>query len=326
MSEYDFIRNFTKAFEKSPRQRNEIFECDAELIEIGDQLWALTIDEFNPEEDLFTADDPAVLGANLATATLSDLFAAGATPAWFMQALSLPKVLNHSFVKTLSDGISSVLKEAGCSLCGGDTGCAETWRFCGFAMGPVANNKPLTRLLPCEPQSLWITGNLGDANLAALTHSPTPRFELRYSEAAVIQDTATACIDTSGGFFDAIWILHTLNPILRFDMDLERLPFAHGVKEAASLANFPAEAALLGGAGEYELLFALPAGKESAGLEIGATCVGRVQPSQISGVYLSRDSEPISTMTTPPPCPRDASTVQEHIKDVMLMAHHLFVK
>ncbi|MCE5197985.1 MAG: AIR synthase related protein [Armatimonadota bacterium] len=321
MSEYDIIRRFSEAFRRSPLQENGLFECDSELIRIGDQLWALTMDEFTPEEDLFTSDDPEALGANLAVATLSDLLAAGATPAWFMHSVSLPKAADSTFISGLSAGISSVLSEANCSLCGGDIGGADTWRFCGFAMGAVQENKPLTRIMPCEPQTLWITGTLGDANLAALSGSPTPRFELWLEEAEAIRRSATACIDTSGGFFDALWMLHSLNPHLRFEIDLDRLPIAPGVREAARAAGFPVEAALLGGAGEYELLFALPAGLVNPGID--ATYVGAVQPDSEPGIVIYRDGNQVNRVIQPPPCPRDAATIVDHIQEVMAMAHQL---
>jgi thiamine-monophosphate kinase len=328
MKEYDIIRDFAKAFRRGVNQLNCVQECDSELVKIGDQLWGLTIDEFTPEEDLFTSDDPRLLGANLATATLSDLLAAGATPAWFMHSVALPKTVEPAFLNGLSIGISSILDEAGCVLCGGDMGCAETWRFCGFAMGAIEDGRPLTRIMPAVPQSLWVTGELGDANLAALLGSPTPRFELRLSEARAIKSRASACIDTSGGFFDALWLLHDLNPKMRMEIDMESLPIAPGVKIAAASAGFLAEAALLGGAGEYELLFALPGRPEESAeamSEIGVKCVGTVEPCSEPGVFL-RYPDAVSAMTSPPPCPRDAATVREHVNDVMQAAERLFAR
>lgn len=324
MSEYELIKALSQSFPRSPLQRNGLFECDAEIIHIGEQLWALTMDEFTPEEDLFSSDDPELLGANLAVATLSDLLAAGATPAWFMQSVSLPKSVDPAFVAALSTGISGVLRQAGCSLCGGDIGCADTWRFNGFAMGPVPDNRQLTRILTCLPQTLWVTGQLGDANLAALTGAPTPRFEPRFAEAEAIRRSASGCIDTSGGLYDALWMLHTLNPGLRFHVELSKLPLTSGLSETARTAGFPAEAALLGGAGEYELLFAIPVGISQKGIE--ATCIGMVHPSSKPGVFNYRNGSLISRMTEPPPCPREAPTVRDHINDVLRMAQQLFGK
>ena len=173
MTEYELIRAIAGRFARSPGQRNGLFESDAELVEIGGLLWALTLDEFSAEEDLLPAGDPEQLGWNLAVATLTDLLAVGARPQFFMQVLSLPQRVGRDFAEGIADGVRSALDEAGCALCGGDIGVAETWRFTGFAMGPVESTRPITRVLPPVEQRLWVTGDLGDANLAALCGLPS---------------------------------------------------------------------------------------------------------------------------------------------------------
>lgn len=328
MREYDLIRSMAEKFPRSPRQRNELFVCDAELIEICGHLWAVTVDEFSPEEDLFTSENPERLGANLATATLSDLLAAGAAPQFFLPAVALPKSPDPAFVEGLCAGVRSVLDEAGCFLCGGDVGTADTWRFCGVAMGPIQNHRALTHVLPDAAQTLWVTGRLGDANLAALRRQPTPRFELRLEEAKLIRRYGTACIDTSGGLLDAVWIFHSLNPRMRFEVECETLPLAPGLPDFAAQAGFPPEAALLGGAGEYELLFATPEGlAESAVARLtsaGATQIGSARMHEEAGVFFRRNGRTLGTMTEPPPCPRDAATVEEHVQEVMQVAKQVF--
>jgi len=328
MKEYDLIRNIAKSFPRDKFPRDNLFECDAEIIRIGEHFWGLTMDEFSPAEDLFTAEDPACLGANLAVATLSDLLAAGAEPKFFMQSISLPGNVEQKFVEGIMEGIRTILSSLDCTLCGGDVGTADPWRFCGFGMGPINFGRPITHRLSLERQTLWVTGALGDANLAALQKTSTPRFELRNKEAKLIRSRATGCIDTSGGFFDALWILHEQNPELRFDLRINDIPFAHGINSAASTMNFPMEAALLGGAGEYELLFAIP---EKAEKEIkdslssvNATCIGTISNDPEAGIHLLRRNGSKKIMTEPPPCPRAVSNTEEYTREVMAMARHLF--
>ena len=274
MNEYDLIRMVAAKFPRSPRQRNALFACDSEIVEIGGRLWGLTVDEFTPEEDLFTSENPELLGANLTTATLSDLLAVGAKPEFFMHVLSVSREADPAFVEGLCNGIKTVLDQADCFLCGGDIGIAETWRYCGFAMGRIMGENPLMHVLPKAPQRLWVTGQLGDANLAALTGRPTPRFELRLAEASLARRYGTACIDTSGGFFDAIWILHSQSAGMRLEIETDKIPLAPGLSETARASGFPKEAGLLGGAGEYELLFATPADlPDSAREEIASSGV-----------------------------------------------------
>ena len=328
MNEYDTIRAIAARFPRSRDQLNQPFECDAELLRMGDAVWGLTMDEFTPEEDRFTSEAPATLGANLAVATLSDLLAAGVAPRFFLQALSLPRDVAPAFTEELVGGIRGILDQAGCSLCGGDLGTATTWRYCGFAMGPVISAKPLTHRLSAGVQTLWITGQLGDANLAVLRQTPTPAFELRLQEAEIIWKCATACIDTSGGLMDAIWILHTMSPDVRIDLHADRVPLARGIREATAAAGIPAEAALVAGAGEYELLFATPRDLDKASIaefkRLGVTPIGDVTPGERGSVQICRNGKVVSTMTAPPPCPRSAASAEDYLQAVVRMASAVF--
>jgi thiamine monophosphate kinase len=328
MTEYDLIRRIAAQFPRSGRQANALFGCDAEVIKIGGRWWCLTMDEFSPEEDLFTSGSPETLGANLAVATLSDLLACGAKPEFFMQGFVLPKEAADRFVDGVTGGIKKVLAAADCHMCGGDLGSAQNWRFTGFAMGPAANNTPVTHNLPDGEYTLWVTGKLGDANFAALNGLPTPLFELRLDESKVIRSRAAACIDTSGGLIDALWLLHMRNPLLRFEIDLELVPFAPGISAFSRTRNIPAGAFLLGGAGEYELLFALPSdltGPELRKMEkIGATRIGRAYRRRNPGICFLRGKTRLSEIKKAPVCPRESSTRESYIRKILASSRELF--
>lgn len=327
MNEYDTIRDILSRFRRGPDPVNAPFESDAEFVRIGSQLWGLTLDEFSPAEDLFTLEDPRRLGSNLVTATLSDLLAAGVEPRFFLHALSLPRMPDPDFVRRLCDGMALTLDRAGCALCGGDLGTADPWRYTGFAMGPVVSPAPLTRRLPPEALTLWITGTLGDFNAAALTGQPTPGLELRLTEAAAAHAAAVAGIDTSGGLADALWMLHGASPGVRFEVDLPAIPYAAGVREICAGAGVPPEAALFGGAGEYELLFAFPrapSGEFFSRLRAtGFTAIGRAFPAPEPGVdFISPDGRRLP-MRRPPPCPRSAAETKEHARQAVMAAAQL---
>ncbi len=328
MREYELIKRLAGSFKRGANQSNTLFECDSEIIQIGDQTWALTMDDFSPEEDLFSSDNPVRLGNNLAVATLSDLLAAGAQPCHYMHTVGLPAEVDPAFLDGLMDGIRLALDSAGCFLCGGDVGNAEPWRYCGFAMGIVKGGKPLTHLIPSEPQALWVTGALGDANLAALQKVSTPLLELRRDEAEIIRNCATSCIDTSGGLFDALWLLHKQNPNAAFEIQMQAVPYAAQIKAAANAMAFPPEAALIGGAGEYELLFTVPErgpGTFENELErIEATRIGTVFPDAKSSVTFLTGASSNVSLTCPPPCPRDVGDIDLYVKEVMTMAGQLF--
>jgi thiamine-monophosphate kinase len=325
MNEYDLIRRIAAHFPRHARPGNTLFGCDAEIVEIGGQPWGLTIDEFTPEEDHFTLEDPARLGRNLAIATISDLLAAGVAPRFFLSSLALPRTVDLAFADGLASGIASAVAEAGCIHCGGDLGAADPWRFTGFAMGPVAGAQALTRRVPEGAQSLCVTGALGDLNLAVFRGQPTPALELRLKEAEWIRTHASACIDTSGGFFDALWLLHQQSPGVRFRVNRQAIPLAAGVRAFSQTQGIPPEAVLLGGAGEYELLFTVPAGvmAETGPLfaAAGITVVGDAAAGE-AGIVI-RDNGRDRRMERPPPCPREAGSVKEHADAVIRMAGEL---
>lgn len=324
MTEHELILRLAGHFPRHPGQLNGVFTCDAELVPIGGQVWALTTDDFSPEEDRFTSDDPSMLGANLAVATLSDLLACGASPQLFLAAVCLPRGVYAAFAEGVAAGLATVLEEAGCHLCGGDVGTADPWRFCGTALGPVVTGRPLTRIIPAAPQTLWVTGELGDANLAAFLGSATPRFELRLEAAQAIREVATACTDTSGGLLDAAWCLSSVSPRVRLELDLSRVPLCAGLEDLARGGGIPVEAALVGGAGEYELLFTTPAdlpAEACAALKgVGATAIGAAVPAEGGGLSVARAGGDLRPLPGPPPCPRAAAGLQEHVGEVLAYA------
>ena len=326
MNERELIERLSMGFCGGLKREHALFACDAEIVRIGEAFWGMTMDEFSAGEDLFSAGDASGLGANLVTATLSDLFAAGVEPAAFMHAVSLPGDVSSEFVDEFAEGVAGVLRRAGCSLCGGDVGRSEAWRYCGFAMGPVTAPRPITRELPDEAVTLWVTGRLGDANLAAVRGGETPAFELRAEEAEVIRKHAVACIDSSGGFLDAVWTLHSLREGLCIDVDLSRVPLADGVVAGCEALGVAREAVLLGGAGEYELLCAVSEASD-AGLRLrdaGLTCVGRAEATGDAGVVLQRRDGRRVRMMDAPPSPRSVTGVEEHVRDVMRVGAELF--
>jgi thiamine-monophosphate kinase len=326
VNERERILHFAAHLPRAPGPLAEPFDCDAELIGIGGERWAITVDEFTPEEDAFTAEDPVRLGRNLAAATVSDLFAAGAVPRFFLSSLALPRALDAGWLDGLSRGLGASLAELGCVHSGGDLGTAEPWRFNGIALGPVLSPAPLTHRLPDGPQTLCVTGALGDLNLAAFLGTPTSAIELRAREADLIRRLGTACVDTSGGFFDALWLLHECNPGRRFVVDRAAIPLAEGVAAAARARGWPPEAALLGGAGEYELLFAMPSDRlASARGELaarGISVVGEVRGG--AGGVAVRWEGAERPFAGPPPDPRAAGSAAEHAQAVLRAAAEFF--
>ncbi len=307
MHETELIRKLATAFRRSPQQRNALFTCDAEIAEIGGRLWGITTDAFSPEEDCFGSENPERIGRNIAVATLSDLLAAGCLPQFYLHCLDVPPD-GDEFAWRLSQGVAEILDAGGTFMLGGDLGCGPTWRCAATALGPVARPEPLARLLPPRGQALYVTGTLGDANAAALQHLEPPEFELRLTEAEQIRRVASACIDTSDGLLSAVWQWHAVNPGYRFDLDPASIPYAPQALEAAGRFNFPPAAFLMGGAGEYELLFAA-----DADLSVpDATRIGTVTPDPAGRISFGARE-----LRAPPPDPRAFPDRQSYLAAIV---------
>lgn len=318
MKEYDFIKTLLKKRRRSKAQINDVFEADAEIIDINGVHWGGTVDEFSEKEDFFFHHDPRVIGWNLAVATLSDLFACGIKPEFFMQSLVRTGTKNEIFYEKLMDGVYSVLDECACFLLGGDTGYDENWRYSGIALGK-ADNKAVTRVIRKQCDfDIWISGCCGDSNLAILKNLDIPLFELRFDTVDLIGKYALAATDSSGGFCDAIWNLKRLNPGFDFKINLDVLPFAPGVLETAQEKGLPVELTLIGGAGEYELLILAP--KEYAEKfrkNPAMSRIGSGSPVDAQGaVRFFRDNVLTGEMQEEPPCYR-SSKKEEYLQITM---------
>ncbi len=279
MKEYELINNLFGDIK-------DLFKSDAQLVKISGETWGITCDDFSLTEDLFTYKDPHLLGSNLVIATLSDLYATGCKPLFFEHSIVFPKNKNYKWYEGLANGIKGTLKQAGCILVGGDTGRGKEFRYTGIVLGK--QERKISRIFPKIAQNLYVTGNLGDANEAIVKFKPTPRFELR-----TLPERALSAIDTSGGFIDALWILHKLNQDFRIEVE----------NPPCNDINY-----LFGGAGEYELLFTT--NEECS----DAIKIGRVVPND-KGVFINGVE-----LTTAPPDPRAYKFMPFYILDVIKSA------
>lgn len=320
MREDELITTILSNFKRSKDQKNDPFACDAEIVSIANKLWGITIDEFSAKEDMFGDMQPFALGHNLATAVLSDLFACGVKPEFFLQSLVLGENIDTDFIDELVKGISSVLDSANCYLLGGDTGRGPNWRYTGVAMGPVCSDNYLSHILPQKEQSIWVTGSLGDANFSAFTQSPAPLFELRLEEARYIRQNATSCIDTSGGFVDSLWLLKTLNKDLRFEINSSALPIDKEPTNFCIENKLPPQALLFGGAGEYELVFTTPIDVVP---EIQASRIGIASLSKQQGLFFDLGGRLVE-ITQPPACPREIQDREEYIQTILEQVNDVF--
>ena len=264
MHESDVIESLSAAFRRSGSQKNGLWESDAEIVCEPNGYRAISIDSFSEREDFFGATEPARIGHNMAVAALSDLLACSVEPRWMVQSWILDENRDSEYFRTIAAAIESVLKQYRAYSLGGDLGAAPNWSWTaaveGFSVQPPVMRKARHRV----SFTLYVTGFLGDANAAAFMNQTQPEFECR----PPVPSSAIMATDTSGGFFDSIQNFRRVNRDLNLSLELDKIPLAPNL---LSIPNVPPEFGLIGGVGEYELVFALP---QNEACPIEATPIG----------------------------------------------------
>ena len=250
MNEFRMINALAAIHKTTP------FGADAEVF--GDLL--LTMDSFSEKEDFFSVTPPERIGHNMAAAVLSDLLACGIRGEFLINCWNMDEKHPSGFYEKCAQGIEEVLQHCQVRCIGGDLGTSPDWLWTATAGGKLPpDTAPVRRIASQKiPFDLYVTGPLGDANYSAFYKRPMPEIELR----SPVPAGALFATDTSGGFADALENFRRVNPDLT--IFLENIPIS-----PVGELPFPKEFLLIGGVGEYELLYALPAGMESSDILIG---------------------------------------------------------
>ncbi len=296
LGEFDMIRQISDRFPRSKRQVNRLFECDAEIVEMNGSLLAFTMDEFSEEEEFIGSGDPYLLGWNMAVGVISDLLAAGAVPQFYSHACIMSPRFTGEYHDRFLDGISEAVSAAGAFFIGGDLGTSDVWRYVGAVFGAVDRKKLRMRTGIKPGDYLCITGSVGDGNRTALLNYLrsgaagslgagggtgsipefpdeycTTRFELRLEESAFIGRHAAVSMDTSDGVVRTLETLSELNRCALV-VDPSRIPYDPVSLQVLQGVGMPPECLLFGSAGEYELLFSVPADNREDFLEQQSGC------------------------------------------------------
>ncbi|MEM9920155.1 MAG: thiamine-phosphate kinase [Bacteroidota bacterium] len=274
-AEIQLIDALTSVFQKSPDQLNERHGSDAELIQLGNgTVLACTADAIVEEIEFGLYDDPYLIGRMLVTVNLSDLAAVGATPIGLLLSQSLPTSLAQDYTMALQAGIAEACRAYNTFILGGDTSVGKQFHVGATAIGTVAADGVMSRLGMKSGDVLYTTAPLGSGSAYAfdkllmaaangIDYQPTARLK----EGQLLGRFASACIDTSDGFWAALDELGRLNDVgFHLQQTLEAVlhPDALAMVQQNQL---PAWMLLAGPHGEFELLFTVPEEKETAFLQ-----------------------------------------------------------
>jgi thiamine-monophosphate kinase len=285
MGEFDLIKQyFTRPTPKAVLGVGD--DCALLQPNPGMQL-AISTDMLVSERHFFADVDPRALGHKALAVNLSDLAACGASPLAFTLALALPQA-DPAWLAPFSQGLLALADAHGCELIGGDT-TKGPLNICITVFGEVTQGQALLRSGAQAGDDIYVSGSVGDANLA-LAHmqrqsttplppetfaqarlrleQPTPRLALGMA----LRGIANAAADISDGLLgDLGHILERsgVGATLDTSTALHLLAAYPALAAATAPSDAPAlQRALLkhvlSGGDDYELVFTAPVAQAAA--------------------------------------------------------------
>lgn len=308
MRESEFIKMFASVHGITP------YAADAEIVGSGNGFELFSTDGFSETEDFFTRTPPEIIGRNMAAGACSDLLACGVRPEILLQAWNIDGAKGEDYYRGIAEGIERVLRHYGAKCIGGDIGAAVPWNWTATVIGHSAES-PVTRIARERiPFDLYVSGGMGRANLAMFLDEPMPEFALHEPVPAA----AIFATDTSGGFFDALENIRRVNCGMVLEVEFGKAVSPEIFRKWPD--GFEPVWVLIGGVGEYELLFAVPRGVQAEGFKIGE---GWFREETENDFRLSVDGKPAGRMKSGPPDYRNAPS-SEWLPMTMNYAGDLF--
>ena len=284
-SEQSLIEVFSRVHGTRP------FGADAEIVPFGGTNLLVSTDSFSEREDFLSGLEPEAMGRVMAYGAIADILSCGAKPEFLVQAWNIDELHDERFYERVAQGIQQVVSHYGAKVVGGDIGSAKEW--CWTATVFAACKTPIRRAASCrEDFDLYATGPFGAANVAAFLGRPIPEPAFRDP----VPEKALFATDTSGGLFDALDNIRKVNAGIQLEVDVEQA-LAPRIVHVLPKGVEPGWA-LVGGVGEYELLFAVPRGESVE----DALLIGRggfVSGSE--GEIRVKNGGEIGHMVSPPP-------------------------
>ncbi|MEO8307171.1 MAG: thiamine-phosphate kinase [Pseudomonadota bacterium] len=299
LGEFDLIDRYFRSAQSPDRRRGIVLGIgdDAALLEPrpGQQLVA-ALDTLVEGRHFPHGSAPRSIGHRALAVNLSDLAAMGATPAWYLLALTLPAV-DEKFLGEFASGMMDLAREHDVALVGGDT-TAGPLSISVQVLGHVPPGAALLRSGAQPGDLLFVSGWPGEAaaglqlEMGSARVSPDAsdadasatrlrqRFlfpEPRVALGVALRGLASACIDISDGLAgDA----HKIAVASGCGVAIEAQKALVSPALEATLGREAAMRAVLTGGDDYELCFTVPANRLAElahaliNVKCPVTCIG----------------------------------------------------
>ena len=316
LGEFELIDRYFRSTDKSQDRRRGVvlgIGDDAALLEpLSGQLVA-ALDTLVEGRHFPHGSAPRSIGHRALAVNLSDLAAMGATPAWYLLALTLPRA-DELFLGEFASGMLDLAREHDISLVGGDT-TAGPLSVSVQVLGHVPPGSALLRSGAQPGDLLFVSGWPGEAAAGLQLElrggaRASPGFESeagarlrqrflfpspRVALGVALRGLASACIDVSDGLAaDALKIAVASN--CGAAIEAEKTLVSPAL--VATLGREAALRAALTGGDDYELCFTLPVSRlvelpeRLINVKCPVTCIG-VMESQ-PGLRVRDQGRPLS--------------------------------
>lgn len=246
----------------------------------------------------FLPDDPPdLVGRKLLRVNLSDLAAKGATPLGYLMTVSVPRDAPDAWYAGFAAGLLRDQQEYGVTLLGGDTTSTPGPISLSLTiLGHVAPGQAVHRAGAQQGDGIWVTGTIGDGALGLAVArgrltDPTGFLLSRYRlpqprVGLAIAGIASAGMDISDGLVQDLGHICRASG-LTAEIDAALVPLS-GPARAAGPEWLPT---CLTGGDDYELLLAIPPGRE-AGIPVTRIGAFRAGPPEV--IVRGLDGKPMN--------------------------------
>ena len=243
---------------------------DCAVLDVGGEKLLLTADQVLEGVHVsLTRHGPAAAGRKAAARGLSDIAAMAGLPVAMVATVAAGKGLTAEDARAIHDGLRSVGDAFDCPLVGGDL---AAWSDAGgrlavsvTVLGRAGGVGPVLRRGAAPGHALCVTGAFGGAWRGRRHLSFRPRVPEARTLAADFD--VSAMIDVSDGLAVDLGRLADAGGVAA-EVHADHVPIADDARDA----DDPLAAALFDGE-DYELLFALPAGKADELIAAGPLAV-----------------------------------------------------
>ena len=266
----------------------------------------VTVDAMVAGVHFLPDDPPDLIGRKLLRVNLSDLAAKGAVPLGYLMTISAPRDTPDTFFAGFARGLAGDQATFGIALLGGDTTRTPGPLTLSLtAIGFVAPGAMPRRSGARPGDGIWVTGTIGDGALGLLVAQgrlcdpsghlldryrvPRPRLGIG------LAGIASAAMDVSDGLVQDLGHICRASG-LGAEIEAARVPLS----DAARAAGPEWLPTCLTGGDDYELLLAVPPGRDAALLAacsavgVAITRIGRFRPGAPGVIVAAPDGAPLA--------------------------------